>query len=578
MTTYNPSEQLDYLIRSRRPVVQIISPEERRIQALVCELAEARPVKVGKDSLTRVVWAWSKVQGLRQISPVNPVTGVVPVDARPPAWRMLDDDKYLAKAKEFAGETTNPEVALFRMSEWATMVCTTNGEDGPEATVYPTVFFAADLGINFVNQKGEIYNVTTARRVRELAFVLPSTKNTLILIDPVAVRVPWLDKDVTVIDWPLPSKSEMAALLDSRIKRMDAKSVKLNGSREKLVRALAGLTYTEADNALSLAITLNKGVLDGRAIQVVITEKSRVVKSSGVLEYIPEGLSMADIGGLWNLKKYLARKRLSFSEKAASRKLRPPKGVFLLGVSGSGKSMAAKAAANGEMPILKFNMGMVLSKWQGDSEHNLIFVFILAALLAPCIFWIDEVEKLFSGVMEGSGDNGTRKALFGAFLTFMQESTAGVYCVATANSIDGIPVEFLSRFDDVIFTPTPSTKARAEIFSVQLRAIDVDPAKFNLSKLAQATPNYVGREIEKIVVTANELAFGDGDRPITEADLLNAVKLVRSTYQINPKPFNDLMAAAKERRMIDAEVEDDERAQVFAGVAAVPELEYEEVA
>ena len=247
-----------------------------------------------------------------------------------------------------------------------------------------------------------------------------------------------------------------------------------------------------------------------------------------MLEYsdLPENL--ANVGGMDILKDWLRKRVRAFSDDARDYGLPEPKGILLMGVQGCGKSLVAKTIASSwRLPLLRMDMSRIFQGYIGSSEQNMRRALKLAESLAPVVLWIDEIEKAFSGV-EGSGstDGGTTARVVGTFLTWIQEKTAPVFVVATANRVEGLPPELMrkGRLDEIFFVDLPSTKERNEIFAIHLRRMRRDPAKFDLDALAKAADGFSGSEIEQAIVSAMHDSFFAG-REVETPDILNSIKI-----------------------------------------------------
>ena len=304
--------------------------------------------------------------------------------------------------------------------------------------------------------------------------------------------------------------------------------------KEKLCKAALGLTLQEAENAFALAM-VNDGCIDERDLNIILNEKMQVIKKTGILEFINTDIKLSDIGGLENLKNWLNKRNNSWSEAAKKYCLPAPKGVLITGVPGCGKSLTAKAmSAAWQLPLLKLDFGKIFSGIVGSSEENMRKAIKTAEAVAPSILWVDEIEKSLSGI-NSNGDSGTSSRIFGTFLTWMQEKTAPVFVIATANNISGLPAELLrkGRFDEIFFVDLPTKNERKEIFKLHLekRLQDKEVAsKIEINdelydKLADLTEGYVGAEIEQIVISALYEAFFQ-KRPLEISDLENTIKNV----------------------------------------------------
>ncbi len=447
---------LDTLIRARYPLLYLISWEEQRVDALMGELARSH----GKDLLE-----WTATKGLRAL------TGT------------------LKLAPE---ETVEPARALLAIAKLTS----------------PALVLLKDF-------HRHLEDPTTVRALRELGFQLKTQFTTVIVVAPSLKLPDELEKDVSVIDVPLPSKADLLDLLKD-IARVVTKNkravVELTREQaEALVSAAHGLTLAEAENAFAKAIAQDSR-LDSNDIKLLLDEKSQVVRKSGLLEYYATDQSLSDIGGLGSLKHWLERRKDAFSEDARSFGLPEPKGVLLLGVQGCGKSLTAKSIATSwKLPLVRLDMGRIYSGYIGSSEENLRRAIRVVESLAPAVLWVDEIEKGLAGADGRANDGGVSARIFGTLLTWLQEKTAPVFVVATANRIDALPPELLrkGRFDEIFFIDLPTEAERREIFALQLARRNRSPADFPLDALAKATEQFSGAEIEQAVVSALYEAFAD---------------------------------------------------------------------
>ena len=297
-----------------------------------------------------------------------------------------------------------------------------------------------------------------------------------------------------------------------------------------LLSALHGLTFFDVEKLITRAV-IEDGRLDRGDLPKVLDAKRRIVERSGLLEYFPHDHRMADVAGLTTLKGWLRKRRSSFAEPARAKAfgLTPPKGLLLLGVQGCGKSLCAKAvAAEWSLPLVRLDPGNLYQKYFGESERNLRRAIQLAETLAPCVLWIDEIEK---GLGRGDNDGGTSQRVFGTFLAWLQEKKESVFVIATANDISNLPPELLrkGRFDEIFFVDLPGRETRARIFEVHLTRRGRDPKSFDLDALAEATDGFSGAEIEQAVVSALYTAFEESRDIDTESVLAE----VRATHPLS---------------------------------------------
>jgi SpoVK/Ycf46/Vps4 family AAA+-type ATPase len=256
----------------------------------------------------------------------------------------------------------------------------------------------------------------------------------------------------------------------------------------------------------------------------VLNEKRHIIRESGALELYPYTGSMNNVGGLGALKGWLDQRQEAFSQDAREYGLSMPKGVALIGIPGTGKSLCAKVTAgHWGMTLLRMDVGAIFSGLLGSSEQNIREAIRIAEVIAPCVLWVDEIEKAFAGSM---GDSGTASRVFATFLTWMQEKTAPVFVFATANNVRRLPPELLrkGRFDEVFFLDLPTHGERIKILEVHLRerGYTMLSQRFNLAAVASATEGFVGAELQALVNDAMFPAFRDNRRELETEDLLNA--------------------------------------------------------
>jgi hypothetical protein len=453
-------DALAQLLKARFPLLYVESYEEHRVVAAVTAVAQ----DAERIRSARSVWLWSSTRGLLQPDG-TPRPGTVDPTA----------------ALDAAVAIREPCVVIFRDLHPAH-----GGLDRPGSAA-------------------------VVRRLRELAAAYKSgpVPRTLVLVSPVLALPVELAKDVTVVEFALPSEQEIIALLDGMIATNAANGrlrVDLSErTRERLAKAALGLTLNEAENAFARAM-VNDGVLDERDVAVVYEEKRQAVRRSGILDFVEADVNLPDVGGLENLKRWLAKRDGSWLGEAAAYGLPAPRGVLITGVPGCGKSLTAKAVASSwALPLLRLDIGKVFSGLVGSSEQNMRAAIRTAEAAAPCVLWVDEIEKGFAGRQQS--DSGTSSRVFGSFLTWMQEKTAAVFTIATSNDIDLLPPELLrkGRFDEVFFVDLPTFTERLSIWELHLRrrlrypavagALTADSA--TLAELATLSEGYSGAEIEQ---------------------------------------------------------------------------------
>ncbi len=457
-------QEIETLIRARYPLLYIVSWEEKRVEDALRTISSAR----GKRMLV-----WTVTQGL------------------------------VASPTARDNQTRSPMAAL----------------DAVESASDPAIFVFKDF-------HAFIGDSEIARRLRDLTYSLKTSYKTLILLSPTLKLPPELEKDVTVVDYSLPGLDDLDRLLENIIQSVrnhpNIDTRLTPEEREHILEAALGLTATEAENVFARSL-VEKRRFD---VEVILTEKEQIIRKSGMLEYYRVDESMADVGGLDVLKEWMRKRTHAFSQRAREFGLPAPKGVLLLGVQGCGKSLSAKAiASQWRLPLLRLDVGKVFGGIVGQSEENMRRAIRMSESIAPTILWVDEIEKGFAGTQSSAfSDGGTTARVFASFITWLQEKTAPVFVVATANRIEDLPPELLrkGRFDEIFFVDLPSATERREIFEIHIRKRRRDPALFDLDSLAAASEGFSGAEIEQVIVSALYDAF-DAGRDITTEDLLRNI-------------------------------------------------------
>lgn len=368
---------------------------------------------------------------------------------------------------------------------------------------------------------------SVVRRLRDLAHDLRTTKKSLLLLSPVQKIPPELEKSISaMVYWELPRRHEIEAIARKMVGQAPEDTQRQVGSDtgflEKVVEAALGLTEVEAENVFAKSMVRTR-TFD---IPTILEEKKQIIRKSGLLEYYEQTEDVHDIGGLEVLKEWLAKRRHAFSARAREFGLPLPKGILLIGVPGTGKSLTAKAVGRlWEMPLLRLDVGKIFAGLVGSSEENIRQVIHTAEAIAPAILWIDEIEKGFSGTGSSNmSDGGTTSRVFGSFITWLQEKRSPVFVIATANNVTQLPPELLrkGRFDEIFFCDLPAADERKQIFDIHLRKKHRDPSAFELDRLVGATGDFSGAEVEQAVVAALYDAF-DADQDLTTDGLLAAL-------------------------------------------------------
>ena len=388
----------------------------------------------------------------------------------------------------------------------------------------PAIFLLKDFN-RFLN------DVSVSRKLKNLIRILKTQPKTLIIV-ATEVNIPneFIDT-ITILEFQLPQLNEIKQELDRLVNSLNQKIE--NNVFESLINSCQGLSLERIRRVLSKIIALHK-TLDERAIDLILKEKRQIIYQTQVLEFCLSDNTIADIGGLTNLKNWLTQRAKSFSNRAKNYGLPAPRGLLLIGIQGTGKSLTAKAIANDwQLPLLKLDFGRLFGGIVGESEMKIRQMIQIAETLAPCILWIDEIDKTF-GQINSKGDSGTTSRVLGTFITWLSEKTAPVFVVSTANNFDVLPVELIrkGRFDEMFFLNLPTEEEREAIFSVHLeRFRPASLEKFQLPILSKLSKDFSGAEIEQVVIEAMRLGFNEG-REFTNEDILvsiqNLVPLART--------------------------------------------------
>jgi len=337
-----------------------------------------------------------------------------------------------------------------------------------------------------------------------------------------------LKDDVVVLYVPLPDSDELERLFDEISSRLDRAKLPRPEVKQKLIDSALGLTTNQARLAFS-RVYAQFGRFDEEGIAVLTYAKQQVIRESGALEFWPADQGEADVGGLDLMKSWLRKREVGFSAEARAANVPYPRGVALIGIPGTGKSLSAKMLSGlWKLPLLRLDVGALFGSLLGESEQNMRKAIMLAETVSPCILWIDEMEQAFAGSGVGALNAGAATRVFGTFLTWMQEHTSPIFVIATANDIEGFPVELMGRFERTFFLDLPNDQERRDIFLIHLkRAGETFPErKFRIDELVERSRGMVGREIERTVREAQFTALADQNREIEQEDLVSALSEV----------------------------------------------------
>lgn len=359
-----------------------------------------------------------------------------------------------------------------------------------------------------------------------------------------------LEKFITILEMDYLNTEEITNIIQTFIIENGLNSVK-EQLIEEFSMAFKGLTEFEINHLLALSYS-EEGELTRKDLKLIFDQKQQMIKKSGILEMIPQKETINDIGGLENLKEWFFKKSKVYKniEKAKEYGVDVPKGVLIAGVSGCGKSLNAKAAANlFEVPLLRLDMGRLMGKYVGESEGNLRNAIALAEAISPCVLWIDELEKAFAGIGGYGGGAEVTTRLFGNFLTWMQEKESTTFVVATANDITKLPPEILrkGRFDEIFYIGLPSDIERERIFEIHIKKRRPSDLKnIKISDLVANTKGFSGADIEGVIKEVVESAFADNKESIQTKDILETIK--------NTNPLSELMKDSLEKMTKEYEV------------------------
>ena len=378
--------------------------------------------------------------------------------------------------------------------------------------------------------------------------------NTHVIIVSASYKLPTeLEKYVTVLNIPLPISLPSRYDLDKTLQQVerDTKIVLSSEQRNRLIDAALGMTSMEADLAFCLAAV--KDNLGKNSPYIVSAEKEQIIRKSGILDYFPKNESLKDVGGMDELKDWLQKRQMAYEKNARDWGLQEPKGLLLLGVPGCGKSLTAKSIASfWNMPLLRLDIGKVYQGLVGSSEDNIRKAIMTAEAVAPCVLWIDEIEKGLSGVQSsGATDGGVTSRIFSTILTWMQEKNTPVFVVATANNINLLPPELLrkGRFDEIFFVDLPTKEERKNIFSIHLLKKGQDPSNFALEKLSEKVDGFNGAEIEECIKEAMfEAYIQNPQTPILQTKhIIDAIEATVPLSQTMKEQITNLREWAKTR-------------------------------
>jgi SpoVK/Ycf46/Vps4 family AAA+-type ATPase len=459
-------DEFELLLRARYPLIYIPTLEEERVEVAIAQTAK----RLGD----RAIYIWDFVDGY-QGNPNDEGVG-----RRNPL-----------QALEFVEKVAENAAAIFILRDFHR--------------------FLDDISIS--------------RKLRNLSRRLKSQPKNIVILSPQVTVPAELTEVLTVVEFPLPSASDIKA----EIQRLLAATAQSLSDKvlDELVRSAQGLSLERIRRVLARAIA-SKGEIQPDDVELILEEKRQSIRQTQILDYYPATEKISDIGGLDNLKDWLLRRGGAFTERARQYGLPHPRGLLLVGIQGTGKSLTAKAIAHHwHLPLLRLDVGRLFGGLVGESESRTRQMVQLAEALAPCILWIDEIDKAFSGI-DSKGDAGTTSRVFGTFINWLAEKKSPVFVVATANNIQALPPEMLrkGRFDEIFFVGLPSQEERKAIFELHLSRLRPHNLKsYDIDRVAYETPDFSGAEIEQTLIEAMHIGFSQ-NRDFTTDDILEAASQI----------------------------------------------------
>jgi ATP-dependent 26S proteasome regulatory subunit len=514
-------DRLKILLDSSTPIVVMETVEEMRA---------VRLVRAACSALNLATFEWSIASGLLRCG--SDVGELVPEVARAPTGG------YAGTAHD-PGEAGSQ--AIYNSREPAQAL------GNLEAMSLEAAFILKDF-------HRHMDDPVVVRRLRDVGQKFSANRRTVILTAPSITIPPELGSLVEFLELPLPDKQRLRQIIDEMIVRV-GKTRTLRraldpAGLDSMANNLRGLTEEEAERATSQAIVTRYGVTL-ETVTDVLQAKKELLRHSGMLEFIDASESLAGVGGLDNLKRWLAQRRGAWEDSAREFGLEPPRGVIILGVQGCGKSMCARAiAGEWKLPLVKFDTAAVFDKYIGETEKRIQKVFRVAEGLAPCVFWIDELEKIFagSGPDSASVDAGVSSRILAAFLSWMQDRKAPVFVAATCNNVSALPPELIrkGRFDELFFVDLPNQTERKQIFSIHLGRRKRNAAEFDLDRVAAGAQGFSGAEIDAAVQTALYAAFAS-KQPLSTQGLPDALRTTVPLSTTRAEEIQALRAWARQR-------------------------------
>ena len=465
-------DELTLLLKARYPIIYINTIEEDRVEYVIRQSV--------KNNLNRSVYTWDFIDGYTN----NP------------------NNQSFAKR--------NPLQALELIER---LNCET-----------PALFLLKDFN-RFLT------DISISRKLKNVSRILKLQPKTIIIIGS-EINIPKELQDlITILYFQLPNEQEINKELSRLINSLNLEITP--SLLENLTRACLGLSLERIRRVLSKIIVTYKKI-DETSISILLNEKKQIIRQTEILEYWSSSESIKKIGGVDNLKDWLKKRKIAFSLQASNYGLPTPRGLLLIGIQGTGKSLTAKAiATEWQLPLLKLDVGKLFGGLVGESESRLREMIQVAETLSPCILWIDEIDKAFNN-LNNNGDSGTSNRMLGTFISWLSEKTKPVFVVATANNVDLLPLEIIrkGRFDEIFFLELPKKKEREEIFKIHIKDFRPNNWKsFDYFTLASLSESFSGAEIRQSIIDGMYEAFYE-EREFTTMDICKILKEVIPLAQL----------------------------------------------
>ena len=485
----NFTDEFTLLLKARYPIIYINTIEEDRLEYIIR--------KTIKTKLKRSIYSWDFIDGYTN----NP-----------------NNDGFAKR---------NPLQAL-ELAEKLTFET-------------PALFLLKDFN-RFLN------DVSVCRKLKNLNRTLKLQPKTLIIVSS-EIQIPTeLNDFITILQFDLPSESEIEQELTRLISSLNLQIQK--PLIEKLTRACQGLSLERIRRVLAKNIATYK-TINANSINIILNEKKQIISQTEILEYYPTNERIQNIGGVDFLKTWLQKRTTAFGIKAKNYGLPKPRGLLLVGLQGTGKSLTAKAiATEWNLPLLKLDVGKLFGGIVGESESRLRQMIQLSETLAPCILWIDEIDKAFAS-NESNGDSGTSNRVLGTFVSWLSEKTKPVFVVGTANNISALPAEVIrkGRFDEIFFLDLPLQEEREEIFKIHIQEFRSQNWElFDYKKFSKLSESFSGAEIRQSIIEAMYFAFHE-EREFTTQDICHAIKNTVPLSELDTKQMQILQSWASSGRI-----------------------------